>query len=196
MPSPRTETGFTLIELMTTLALLALLMMFAMPNFSAMLQNMKIRSATESILGGLQTARTEALKRNQTVEFVLTSTDPVPDNVTTYAQDPAGSNWAVRSLTSDGYQFIEGRAGAEGSNSASSSVAISANGTGTIAFTGLGTTTLPAAVNINVSNPAGGACKSAAGDEPMRCLRVAVTTTGRVRMCDPSIVALTDTRRC
>jgi type IV fimbrial biogenesis protein FimT len=46
-----------------------------------------------------------------------------------------------------------------------------------------------------VTNPAGGACKTAGGDEPMRCLNIVVTPGGRVRMCDPS-VAGPDTRAC
>ena len=68
-------------------------------------------------------------------------------------------------------------------------------------FNGLGRTvqppTAPAALTqINITNPNNGACKTSAGNEPMRCLRITVNTGGTVRMCDPAVDDATDPRKC
>lgn len=190
--------GFTIVELMIGLGLLALLLTVAMPAFSTMLQNTKLRGMAESILNGLQAARAEALKRNQTVEFVLTTSDPDPDDVASYTLSTSGTNWAVRINTGAGFQFVEGKSSIEGSGQAAGSTSqVQVNSSNNlVAFNGLGTTTLAADAQINVTNPTGGACKTAAGNEPMRCLRIVVSQSGRIRMCDPSITAVDDTRTC
>lgn len=189
------QKAFTLIELMIGLALLAFLLVLAMPNFAAMLHNMKIRATADSITQGLQVARSEALKRNKVVEFVLTSDNPDPDGVAGYAIAAAGPNWAIRSVEGPGaYAFIEGRSVSEGSTG--TQPAVQADNAGLIAFNSFGTLTPATAVLIAVSNPSGGACKTASGDEPMRCLNIAITSAGQVRMCDPSVDAAGDTRRC
>jgi type IV fimbrial biogenesis protein FimT len=194
--------GFTLIELLIGVALLAVLLMLAMPTFSTMLQNQKLRAVAESIQAGLQIARVESMKRNQTVEFMLTDDDPVEAGVAGFGATTNGPHWAVRVDTGAGFTFVEGRAGPEGSNAtaATLSVVIAAGSLpagNTIRFDGMGRTNLGAAsATFDVSNPAGGACKTAGGNEPMRCLRIVVTPGGRVRMCDPSVTAATDTRSC
>jgi type IV fimbrial biogenesis protein FimT len=186
---------------MIGIALLAVLLMLAMPAFTRMLQNAKLRGVAESILAGVQAARAEALKRNQTVEFMLTADEPDPANVAALAANAAGPNWVVRLVPSAAEEdFIEGRSGQEGSVQASVTVQVAAaypGGATTIQFDGLGrAANLGAASAVfAVTNPAGGACKTAGGDEPMRCLNIVVTPGGRVRMCDPS-VAGPDTRAC
>jgi type IV fimbrial biogenesis protein FimT len=202
MLTARLSRGFTLIELMIGLALLAVLLMLAMPTFSTMLQNQKLRAVAESIQAGLQIARVESMKRNQTVEFMLTDDDPVEAGVAGFGATTNGPHWAVRVDTGAGFTFVEGRAGPEGSSAtaATLSVVIAAGSLpagNTIRFDGMGRTNLGAAsATFDVSNPAGGACKTAGGNEPMRCLRIVVTPGGRVRMCDPSVTAATDTRSC
>lgn len=191
------QKAFTLIELMIGIGILALLLFLAMPAFGVMLQNMKIRGATESILGGLQTARAEALKRNQTVQFVLTSDDPDPENVGGYTLNAAGPNWVVQAVAGAGFVFIEAKSGMEGSNQAVSNVELAAAGGAVVAFNGLGTTNLAAPLTIEVRNPLGGVCTE---DDPedgqMRCLRVEVTPMGNIRMCDPAVMDAADTRIC
>ena len=65
--------GFTLIELMVTVALAALLALVAAPNLSAFKRNAELTSVTNSLVAALSTARSEALKRNYNV-FVTTQT--------------------------------------------------------------------------------------------------------------------------
>ena len=66
--------GFTLIEVAVTLVIFSIIIMMASPYMSDMLQNSKIRSASEQLKGGLQIARSEAIRRNTTMVFTLNST--------------------------------------------------------------------------------------------------------------------------
>lgn len=65
------QSGFTLIELMIGVLILAILAGIAIPSFQTMIRNTETRNATESILNGLQRARAEAVARNTNVTFVL-----------------------------------------------------------------------------------------------------------------------------
>lgn len=66
--------GFSLIELMMALAILAMLLVLAAPNYAAWVADGQIRAGAESIVGGMRIAYVEAIKRNQPVEFVLDPT--------------------------------------------------------------------------------------------------------------------------
>jgi prepilin-type N-terminal cleavage/methylation domain-containing protein len=61
--------GFTLIELMITLAVIVVLMIVAIPSFQAYRQRATLRAVTEQTLGLWQQARFEAAKRNTYVRF-------------------------------------------------------------------------------------------------------------------------------
>jgi type IV fimbrial biogenesis protein FimT len=195
--------GFTLIELMIGLALFALVMMLAMPTFTTMLQNARLRGVAESVQAGVQMARAEALRRNQTVEFLLTKDDPDPANVTTLAPNTNGPNWAVRldgSASED--DFIEGRAAPEGGGDSIAQIAATYPAAPApfpadrIQFDGLGRVRNVGANNatIDVQTLDATQCKAAGGDRT--CLRIVITPGGRVRMCDPSVTGTADTRAC
>jgi type IV fimbrial biogenesis protein FimT len=67
------QRGFSIIELSVALTIAGVLLALGAPAMSGYLQNARLGTAAQSIYGGLQMARTEAVKRNQQVEFVLTN---------------------------------------------------------------------------------------------------------------------------
>ena len=59
--------GFTLIELMVTIGILAILTMVAIPSFTSILINYRLTSISNTFLASAQLARSEAIKRNSRV---------------------------------------------------------------------------------------------------------------------------------
>lgn len=61
------QSAFTLIELMVTIAVLAIIATLAAPNLSQMLRNTKVNTSSGDILTFLQQSRTEAIRLGKTV---------------------------------------------------------------------------------------------------------------------------------
>src|SRR5258706_9057616 len=55
--------GFTIIELMVTVSVAAILMAIAIPNMRNFLRNNRLTSGVNDLLHSIQVARTEAIKR-------------------------------------------------------------------------------------------------------------------------------------
>jgi type IV fimbrial biogenesis protein FimT len=70
-----TTRGFTLLELMVTLAVAAILFSVAVPNMQAFARNNRLTAASNDLLRSFHLARTEAIKRQQNV-VVCASADP------------------------------------------------------------------------------------------------------------------------
>jgi type IV fimbrial biogenesis protein FimT len=73
MPS-RIRRGFTLIELMTALAIFGLLIMLAGPQLATFLANSQVRNMAEAVLNGVQRAQTTAISTNAPARLVLDPT--------------------------------------------------------------------------------------------------------------------------
>lgn len=58
------QTGFTTMELLTTVVLVGVLMAMAVPSFNRMVANNRIISQTNDLVGTLTFARSEAIRRN------------------------------------------------------------------------------------------------------------------------------------
>lgn len=212
---PRPPRGFTLIEVMVAVTIVALMLMLSLPAMSAYFQNAKIGSAAQTFAAGLQAARAEAIRRNAPVEFMLTDTPIVPATIANAAVPSAtGRGWIVRVCDAAGLNctLVESKSVLEGSGQAAGSTpTMAVLGTaaagpafaGSVFFNGFGAiTTGPGGpnaageVNLFVDNQGGGQCAPAG---PMRCLNVRAAPGGQVRVCDPEAqggAAVRDSRAC
>lgn len=68
----RPNTGFTLVELLITIALIAVVAGFAVPQFGDMIERNRVTSTTNSVVGLLNYARSEAIRRNVRVSVNFT----------------------------------------------------------------------------------------------------------------------------
>lgn len=76
--------GFSLVELMVTITLFAIVTTMAMPTFISFIKNNRLSTSANDFLASLQTARSEAVKRGLPVTVCASSdpTDAVPQCTT------------------------------------------------------------------------------------------------------------------
>lgn len=65
----KTERGFSLIELMVTISVLAITMTIAVPSFNNIIQNSRSTALANGVVTALNYARSEAIRRNAPVSF-------------------------------------------------------------------------------------------------------------------------------
>ncbi|WP_426223051.1 GspH/FimT family pseudopilin [Psychrobacter sp. DWR1-2-3] len=69
-----TSSGFTLIELMVTIAVLAIIVGIAAPSISTQLANQRVKSTTATLANALKEAKVESILRRQNVTVIYTNT--------------------------------------------------------------------------------------------------------------------------
>ena len=74
-PSRRTSRGFTLVEMLVVMGIIAIMSAAALPNIMGYVRSMKLRAAQDSIAGALQKARARAITSNTQfgVSFIVQS---------------------------------------------------------------------------------------------------------------------------
>lgn len=190
--SPRTShqppEGFTLIELMVTIALLAILVMLSLPSFTQWVRNSQVRSVAENFQAGLRLAQNRAPQLNRTVVF--STTNATPDiNVAAVAD---GLNWGIQSIallpvdpSQFHPQFIERgnyASGLTGITVTGGPAALCFNALqkmAAVAVTGVGSPCIVQAATYVVS-------RTGAVPGKDRPLWVTVSIGGEIRMCDPA----------
>ena len=190
----RLSAGFTLIEMAVALSIACILLALGAPAFSGYLQNARLGSMAQSIYGGLQQARAEAVKLNQPlgVEFVLTNSSMETATADSIVPDATGKNWVVRqhALATDPYSLVEMKS--TNANDVGG-VSVAASGPSFV-FNSLGGSNAGASTGIALTNPGLGACAPVG---PVRCWNVVVAPGGQVRICSPdSTLASSDSRAC
>jgi type IV fimbrial biogenesis protein FimT len=93
-PASHRSRGFTLIELVVTIALMAVLFGLAVPVFSEWIRNARVRTAADALQNGVRTAQSESLRRNRPVVFFFTNAQPAL-GVSAAAN---GRNWSVQTV--------------------------------------------------------------------------------------------------
>lgn len=88
---PRYLRGFTLLEAMITVAVLAILVSVGVPSFRATVERNRVTTTANDLLYHLQLARSEAVKRNRTITLCPSSDGSAC----------SGSNWSIGWLIID-----------------------------------------------------------------------------------------------
>jgi type IV fimbrial biogenesis protein FimT len=106
----RRARGLTLIELMTVIAIAAILAAVAVPSFTKIIATQRLKSAASNLQIALLSARSEAIKRNTNVCMSTSTTNCtstsswnggwyVTNGATTYATYPAYSSLSITGPT-------------------------------------------------------------------------------------------------
>ncbi|MBN8778070.1 GspH/FimT family pseudopilin [Thiobacillus sp.] len=131
--APVPSRGFTLIELLVTLSIAAILLTVAVPNFITFVQNNRLATQANDLVTMLNYARSEAVKRNQSITVCSSTTGTSCAGSTTwdtglivFVDANGNGTWDA------GETILQVRQGMEGSNtlraSAQTSVTYQANG--------------------------------------------------------------------
>lgn len=182
---PPDQLGMTLVEIVVSIAILGIALTLGLPSFKTWIENGRIRSTADSIFNGLQLARAEAIRNNNTACFVsLTDAD---------GNDTVGASWCVRrgaGVCGDANELTR----RESPYLTAVTVALDTSVTGVlpICFNGTGGRSRGSLqtnlrIRLNTTN------NTATADH--RTLEIRVTPMGGMQYCDPG-VTITDPRRC
>ena len=163
--------GFTLIELLIAVTVVALLLVVALPSYQSLRQEQMVRAATQALYTDVMLLKSEAVKRNQTLNLLLFNSGT--------------SNWCYRvhidgSCTScaDTCSSIEGRKGGDASEFPDISLVAS--------YSESATNIRPLNVSPRRGTLTAGNIAISSGDYAMQ---VVTNSVGRVRTCAVSNIS-------
>lgn len=124
------ERGFTLLELLISFLLLAVFTAIAVPSFQAFIARNKVKSASEQLQSALLYARSEAVKRSQTIMLSCNSGGCQQGWVVATTASPT-IQLAVQNTFNDSYLTISGGTTASINRNGRAAAAVSFNVTRT-----------------------------------------------------------------
>lgn len=87
--------GFTIVELMTVIAILAVVTTLALPSFARVIQGASVSSTVNAFLGDLRFARAEAVRRGGNVVLCRSDDPEAPSPACASGPGPASAGWAT-----------------------------------------------------------------------------------------------------
>jgi type IV fimbrial biogenesis protein FimT len=189
------QMGVSMLELMIAIVIGLVLLMMGIPSFQSWIQNTQIRTAAESILNGLQVARTEAVHSNKNVRFMLTDASGANATSGKVAWTVCLSE-PVPPAACPVNDVLQSRAGNEGGSNATVKISIASYPSGTPPATYFSDT------NANDILPAGvtfdglGRVPANSQSSNARRMVIVIRTGGQVRMCDPALALATNPQGC
>ena len=94
--APGVAAGFTIIELMITVTVAAILVGIAIPSFRGIIASNRIVTQTNELVGAINFARSEAITRNSNIVLCRTGTDT---STTCSVALGNWTNWIVRNVS-------------------------------------------------------------------------------------------------
>lgn len=204
--APRRAPGFTLVELVITVAIAGLLLGIGIPSLSRWMENMRTASASDFYADGLRLAHQQAISHNSEARFVLTENaqngqldwqvDVCYPSATAPCNASSGNWSSVSAAAADdpngsaGFKSVFRSAEALPSSTVMQ-YQLSPDGATSVYFTPSGwvdTTVSPALSRIQLAPPA-----ARPGSFPTQA--VALTLAGMASRCDPT-VTVPDSRAC
>ncbi|EEG07307.1 GspH/FimT family pseudopilin [Pseudogulbenkiania ferrooxidans] len=166
------QRGFSLIEMLISIVLMAVVLAFAVPSFSTWLMNHQIRNAADTAMASLQLARAEAIRTNTAVQLSFDSTTK--------------KIWQIKRV--DTGAVLQQKNFAE--DAPKVTITPTPSTVTTVTFNGLGRisdTTPLTQLNFDVTTIAAADSKD---------MRITLQTGGALKLCDPNVTSSTDPRKC
>jgi type IV fimbrial biogenesis protein FimT len=191
-PTLPRQRGFTLVELVVTFAVLAILALLAAPSFTDWIRNTQVRSVADAMQNGLRLAQAEAVRRSRLVVFSLTAGEPGA----AVKAAANGSNWSINAVPvgdidqDPKLQFVQGGAFPDVAPGVTISgpafICFNSEGRLAVGVTGFTGVVCPAptdgtTIDYEISRAEGQLRRGS--DRP---LQISVAVGGQVRMCDPA----------
>lgn len=180
--------GFTLVEMIVVMAVLSILLAIAAPSLQTFMRNAQVRSLSESLLAGINLARSEAIRRNTQVSFWM-----VTNTASSCALTNAGNAWVVSldnpadncdtpASPTTNPRIVQTHSGSDAANNINTLAEASGGGSAScITFNGFGAAEASCAGGLTPL-----AVINLTSDTGTRPLRIRVSG-GSARLCDPSI---------
>lgn len=173
-PARSTMRGFTVIELMVVITVFGILVLTAVPAFGVWMAGAQVRAVSEGLLDGLNQAKIEAVRRNRSIQFLLTNDDPLGSGP--WTASASGRNWVIVTVPrlKIGTGATEAAERIAGNTLLQVAQAVSVSGPATLNFNSYGM----------VTGASGASLYDVSHERAERALRIQVSVGGQIRSCD------------